>query len=85
MDREFARLGERSSRVIVASSPCPANQKDYIYARFDQRLPDGHLVTLDRDAFSDDTPVALDYGADHRPVAVLPRASLLQMRDCRAV
>src|SRR6266481_1192040 len=60
MDREFARLRERSSRVIVDSRPSPADDKNNIYTGFDQRGPDGHQVTLDLDAFSDDTPVALD-------------------------
>jgi hypothetical protein len=76
MDREFTRLGERSSRVIVDSRPSPADDKDNIYAGFDQRTPDGHQVTVDRDAFSDDTPVALDRSAGHRPIAVLPCAGL---------
>ena len=76
MDREFTRLGERSSRVIVDSRPSPTDDKDNIDAGFDQRTPDDHQVTLDRDAFSDDTPVALDRSAGHRPIAVLPCAGL---------
>jgi hypothetical protein len=74
MDREFARRGERSSRVIVDSHSSPADDKDNIYAGFTQRGPDRRQATLDRDAFSDDTPVTLDRGAYHRPVAVIPRA-----------
>jgi hypothetical protein len=41
MDREFTRLGERSSRVIVDARPSPADDKDNIYAGSDQRSPDG--------------------------------------------
>jgi hypothetical protein len=81
VDRKFTCIGESGCRMIVASRPGAADDKDDIGFGFDERSSDRHFIALDRDAFSNDTAIALDRDADHQPVAVLPRASFGRLSD----
>ena len=81
MDRKFTCIGESGCRMIVASRPGAADDKDDIGFGFDERRSDRCSIAFDGDAFSNDTSIALDRDTDHQPVAVLPCASFGRLSD----
>ena len=81
MDREFTCIGESGCRMIVASRPGAADDKDDIGFGFDERRPDRYSMAFDGEAFSNDTAIALDRDADHQPVAVCRRASFARLSE----
>jgi hypothetical protein len=81
MDREFACPAERLGRMIVGTPPGPSDHKHNVCAGLDQCRSNGDLIALDRENFFDDTAIALDHSADHRPVAVLAWAGLCRLSN----